>query len=388
MTGDPLPPRPLLCRTPLLPGESLGSYLVRLAAANGYDSLSLLTRLCNQRLAPLNVPRSNLIDPQRAEIFAVLASLTGLSSRELAQSSVHSFARAPLWAERSRSHLNLSGGAPLLLLDARLRSKYLWRDHQAQFCPDCLHEAAYHRLEWIPKEVWGCLEHRRLLLDRCPNCAAWVSVPDVVRCQCRKCGAALTDSTPATVLAPFDVFAQQTIRSWWGLAGPESAHLDEHLPNQPAPVLHQLFEMLQDSIRDELHPIQTVEDRYNVQQQAFQALANWPTGFRHFLRGCLEQQVRTQSYYSGCDFSGPVHLRDDSPFAFWICGLQDWPGLGFVQEAVAHFLVENHIRVEPGYWRTRLRIDADEELQKMACSFAEKGMERKAKMLEAMEEEP
>ncbi len=387
MTGDLIDQRPLLCRTPLLPGESLGSYLARLAAANGHDSLSLLTRLCNQRLAPLNVSQPNLIDPHRAEIFEVLASLAGLTPHELAQASAHSFARAPLWVERSRSRLDLSDGASLPLLDARLRSKYLLRDHQAQFCPDCLHEAAYHRLEWTPEEVWGCLAHRRLLLDRCPNCTAWVSVQDVARCQCRKCGADLSDSAPASVLAPFDVWVQKTIRSWWGLAGPETASSDGSLPDQPAPILHQLFEMVQDSLRDEPSTIQTVGDRYNLQRQAFQALTDWPTGFCHFLRGRLEQQVRIRSYYSGCDFSGPVHLRDDSPFAFWICGLQDRPGFGFVQEAGARFLAENHIRVEAGYWRTRLIIEADEELQKIARSLAEKGMERMAKMVESMGEE-
>jgi len=387
MTGDLLPQRPLLCRIPLLPGESLWSYLARLAAANGYDSLSLLTRLCNQRLAPLNLPRHNLLEPHHAETFAVLAALGGLTPRDLANASVHYFARAPLWAERGSSSLHLADGAPLQLLDARIRSKYLLREHAVRFCPECLREAAYHRLAWTLKEIWACLEHRRLLRDRCPNCAAQVSVRDVVRGQCRKCRADLTDSAPDYVLAPFDVFAQQTIRSWWGLAGPAVASTDWPLPDQPAPILHQLFELVQDAIRAATSVGPTVLDRYNVQLQAFQSLANWSTGFGNFLRGRLEQQVRIRSYYSGCDFSGPVHLRDDSPFGFWICGLQDRPGFGFVQEAVDRFLVENNIRVESGYRRTRLIIEADAELQKIARSLAEKGMERMARMLESMGED-
>lgn len=387
MTGDLLPPRPLLCRIPLLPGESLGSYLARLAAANGYDSLSLLLRLCNQRLAPLNLHRRNLSDPQRAEIFAVLAALACLTPRELAQASAHYFARAPLWAEWSSSRLHLADGAPLQILDARIRSKYLLRDHHAQFCPDCLREAAYHRLAWTPQEVWGCLEHRRLLRDHCPSCAAWVDVQDVVRGQCRECGADLTAAAPDSVLTPFDVFAQQTIRSWWGLAGPATASMNGSLPDQPAPILHQLFELVQDALRAATSAGQTVLDRYNVQLQAFQALADWPRGFCHFLRGRLEQQVRIRSYYSWCDFSGPVQLRDDSPVAFWVCGLQDRPGFGFVQEAVDRFLVENNIRVESECRRTRLIIEADAELQKIARPLAEKGMERVARLLESMGED-
>ncbi|MBN1955262.1 MAG: TniQ family protein [Anaerolineae bacterium] len=387
MTGDLLPQRPLLCRIPLLPGESLWSYLTRLAAANGYDSLSLLTRLCHQRLAPLHLHPRHLLEPQHAATFAVLAALGGLTPRELANASVHYFARAPLWAERGSSSLSLADGAPLPLLDARLRSKYLWREHEVRFCPECLQQAAYHRLAWTLKEVGGCLEHRRLLRDRCPNCAAQVSVQDVVRGQCRKCRADLAAAMPDDVLTPFDVFAQQTIRSWWGLAGPAPTDMDGSLPDQPAPILHQLFELVQDAIRAATAVGPTVLDRYNVQLQAFKALADWPTGFGNFLRGRLEQQVRIWSYYSGCDFSGPVHLRDDSPFGFWICGLQDRPGFGFVQEAVDRFLVANNIRVESGCRRTRLLIEADAELQRIARPLAEKGLERMARVLESMGED-
>jgi hypothetical protein len=389
MTEDILRHRPLLCRIPLLPGESLWSYLARLAAANGYDSLSLLTRLCNKRLATLKLHQRSLLEPQRSEIFAVLAALGCLTPRELANASVHYFARAPIWAERRSSRLHFADGAPLPLLDARIRSKYLLRDHGVRFCPDCLQQAAYHRLDWTLKEVWGCLEHQRLLRDRCPNCAAQVSVQDVVRCQCSKCRVDLADSASAYDLEPFGVFAQQTIRSWWGLHGPEATSPDWSLPDQPLAILHQLLQMVQDAIQAETSAVRTVADRYHIQLQAFQALVDWPTGFCNFLRGRLEHQVRIRSYYSWCDFSGPVYLRDDSPFAFWICGLQDRPGFGFVQETADRFLVANNIRLEPAYQRTRLIIEADEELRKIARPLTEKGLERVARALESMcEDDP
>ncbi len=46
-----IPLRPLLCRSPLLPDESLPSYLARLAAANGYEPSSILTTICNKHLS-------------------------------------------------------------------------------------------------------------------------------------------------------------------------------------------------------------------------------------------------------------------------------------------------------------------------------------------------
>ena len=384
MTEDMLAHRPLLCRIPLLPGESLGSYLTRLAAVNCYDPPSLLTRLCGRRLGVKSLRRRSLIHPNRAEIFEVLASLGGLTPRELANASIHYFARAPVLARMSNSTITLSDGAPLQLLDPRSRSRYLSPEHCARFCPDCLREAAYHRLDWTPQDIWACLEHRRFLLNQCPECNRWVSVRDVVQCQCETCGADLTDAAPGHSLEPFDIFAQRTIRTWWGLDVPEAASGDWSLLDQPVPTLHHLFGMMQESIEAEKSASRTVPGRYNVQRQAFKALADWPTGFCDFLRARLEHQVRIRSYDSWCDFSSPVCLRDNSPFAFWICGLPSWPRFGFVQEAVDRFFVENNIQVESEYAKTYYIIEADEELQEIARPIAEMVRKRIAKIVESL----
>jgi hypothetical protein len=239
--------RPLLCRVSLLPDESLLSYLSRLAAANCYEPFSLLTRLCDRYLATLGL-RDNLAYPKHPETFDVLASLTRLSPRELANASVHHFARAPILTELERSSIYLSDGDPLQLLSASTRSRHLLRAYHAQFCPDCLREAAYHRLAWMLKDVSGCLKHQRVLADRCQNCHSWVPVRDVARCQCSRCGADLTTVVTDSILEPFGSLAQKAVQVWWGLDTSSADRVVGMLPKQPSPTLHQLFGWLMDSI--------------------------------------------------------------------------------------------------------------------------------------------
>jgi hypothetical protein len=383
MAEDTLAHRRLLCRVPLLPGESLWSYLARLAAANCY-SPSMLALLCSKRIGIPGLRVDKLICPRHSEIFEALGSLGGLTPRELANASIHHFAQAPVLANMERTSITLADGAPLQLIHSLIRSRHLSPDYHVQFCPDCLREAAYHRLDWTPKDVWACLKHRRLLLDGCPVCDAWVSVQDVVRCQCSQCSANLTASAPPQALDPVGMFAQKTIRTWWGLDVPEIASMDTPLPDQPVPTLHHLFDALQDSLRAEVSTFRDVPAHHSIQLQAFKALADWPTGFCGFLRGRLEHCVRIQSYYSLCDFSRPVYLRNDSQLTTWLSGFQNWPILGFVQEAVDRFLVENNIRAEAEYRRTQFVIEADEELQRIARPLAQKGIERVAKIVESL----
>ena len=376
------PRRPLLCRIKLLPGESLWSYLGRLAAANCYGP-SILTRLCDKHLAALGL-RGSLTYPKSPETFDVLASLSRLTPRELANASVHYFARAPLWAEMKSSGIYLSDGDPFQLLDTRIRSRYLLRAHCVQFCPDCLREAAYHRLDWTLKDVLACLKHQRLLLNRCHNCHALARVQDVVRCQCHECGADLADAATDCVLEPFGMFTQRTIQAWWGLDVPAADSTTWTLPDQPVHVLHRLFEILMDSIKAATPIASKPSDRYQVQLRAFRALADWPTGFCDFLRGCLEHEVRLHSYYCWCDFSGPVYLRNDSSFAFWICGFRNWPTLDFVQAAVDRFLAENNVQVCSECRSTRILVEADEDLQRIARPLAQRGLERIARLMESL----
>jgi hypothetical protein len=379
--------RPLLCRAALLPDESLLSYLSRLAAANCYESPAMITKLCDRYLAALGL-RDNLAYPQHPETFDVLASLTRLSPRELANASVHHLAQAPLLTKLESPRIYLSDGEPFQLLNTPMRSRYLLRADRAQFCPDCLREAAYHRLSWMLKDVSGCLKHQCVLVDHCQSCHSLVQVQDVVRCQCGECGVDLTSAATDCLLDPLGLFAQRTVQAWWGLVTPPVDRVVGTLPKQPPPTLYRLFQWVRDSIEARRsHNRQfdrAVSDQHMVQSLAFKALTNWPIGFCDFLRKHLEWEVRMYSYLHCCDFSEPVYLRNGSSLAFWICEFQHWPEFSFVQEAVDRFLAANNIQVYSDYWSTRIRLEADEDLQKIARPIVQMVLERLAELIEAL----
>jgi hypothetical protein len=379
--------RTLLCRSSLLPDESLWSYLNRLAAANCYEPPSMLTKLCEKRLAVLGL-RDNLAYPKRPETFDVLASLTRLTPRELANASVHYFAQAPVLTGMESPRIHLSDDAPFQLLSTHIRSRYLLRADCAQFCPDCLREAAYHRRAWMLTDVLACVKHRRLLLNRCQKCHSLVQVQDIVRCQCSECGADFTNVAMDRRLEPFGLFAQRTVWAWWGLDTLAADSAAWPLPEQPPYALHHLFRSLADSIGPRaLQPSRfswTPSDRYKVQSLAFKALTDWPTGFCDFLRACLEHDVGTQSRTCCYDFSEPIHLGNESSLAFWICGFQHWPGLGFVQEAIDRFLAENNVQVCSDCQGTHIRVKADEDIQRISRFVAQRALERLSRIVEAL----
>jgi hypothetical protein len=350
----------------------------------------MFTKLCNQYLAELGL-QDDLAYPQYPETFDALASLTHLSPQELANASIHCFARSPILSVVERSTGYLSDGTLFQFLSRSFRSKYLL--HSARFCPDCLREAAYHHLAWMLKDVSGCLKHQCLLTERCQNCHSWVDIQDITRCKCGECRANLANVVTEP-MEPFGLFAQKIIRRWWGMEVPTSSENEttETLPEHPPRVLYQLFERLENSIeasqssREQF--TQTVQAQHIVQSLALKALTNWPLGFYGFLRKELEWEVKVHSYYHYCDFSGPVYLRNESTLAFWICGSQNSPEFSFVQDAVEQFLAANRIEIESDRRGTRtcihIRIEADESLQQIARPIAERAWERISAAVDAL----
>jgi len=376
--------RSLLCRPALLPDESWGSYLHRLAAANGYEPFSLLTKVCTLRLAELGV-RDNLMRPKRAETFVVLATLTRLTPHELALASVHAFAQAPIWTHHMETvHLDLGDGTSLPLLSSLLRSRHILRPEAAQFCPTCLREAAYHRRAWMLADVAACLRHQRLLHSCCPHCQAWVGVANIVRCQCGKCGADLSGVPREEMLTSQGLSAQRILRAWWGLEVPTAESDLVSLPSQPSHVLYPLFVMLLQAVEPGVSKHTPPTERYRGQTAAVGALDDWPRGFCAFLRARLEDDVRLYSYRYGYDFRNPVFLDRQAALNFWLTFFQDYPRLNFVQAAVERFLEENNMQVCSNSWKTRVRVTADEELQKIARPIAKKVHERLAKLVESL----
>ncbi len=379
--------RPLLCRPALLPDESLWSYLSRLADANAYDSPTLLTRLCTRRLAALGL-RDTLMHPKRPETFAVLAGLTHLSPRALANASLHSFTAAPLLQGLQRPTIYLMDGTSISLLDTFSRLRHMLLPERAQFCPECLREGAYHRRAWVLSDVSACLEHRRVLRNRCPDCGKWVSVRDVVRRQCGQCGVSFTRVEPEGWVTPFGAFAQSVTRYWWGLDPTPAGAGEWTLLAQSFHTVHFLFRFLMERLDSHMGRNNGASlpstRRYQVQECAFRLLSNWPVGFQKFLRVCLEHDVRVQSEHHGEDFRWPVFLKPNSELDFLFHRFWEEPKFRFIREVLDAFFAENNIQLCRSYGRWYLLLKADKKLRRMARRLSRKEQKRRAQVVELL----
>ena len=119
----------LLLRTPILPGESLPSYFVRLAKLNGYHTPNMVAQICQERLSQPDV----ITRPTRAETFARLAELVKLDDDRLYAASTHTFAMTILPASAEPELITLRSREAVVLLPSAVLRQHLWPEPDAQF---------------------------------------------------------------------------------------------------------------------------------------------------------------------------------------------------------------------------------------------------------------
>ncbi len=226
----------LLHRPPPLLDESLPSFLIRLAQENFYHSPTMVIRLCQERLAcPDNITR-----PTSTETYRLLSALTTTSADDLYAASVHRFASTLIPPPSYQSpSVRLPSGKTVPVLSRFLLGQHLWPQTDVQFCPLCLQEALYHRLNWMPLAVAVCLHHQCLLVRGCPHCAKNISVADILKAQCPNCTLSLPDmSVNSVALDKFGLFSQTLLQASLGLCRPPPAKSHSSLPDMPPAVLY------------------------------------------------------------------------------------------------------------------------------------------------------
>jgi hypothetical protein len=243
-----------------------------------------------ERLFQANYPvrRESLL--QEDELVH-LTILTGLSREDLLIASDIYFAQ-------ENFHLSYSGESSASLVVRIHPTRAAW------YCPECLAEAAYHRLIWRPVSSAACLKHICQLVNSCPQCQGPVSVYDVVRLRCSHCCADLRKANPIALAEDEPMLLAQTAMQSWltGYSMP-----DLHWPQQPPAALCRLADGLALGVvylsLHQLHPrIPGLNGkpgtRHNLMMQlspiqilraytlAVQCMVNWPEGFRRFLYWC------------------------------------------------------------------------------------------------------
>lgn len=355
--------RSFLCRSSLLPGESLASLLVRLAGLNAYPSANMVFSVVQERLAVKDV----LARPVQTGTYQMLADFIRLTSANIYQATPYVFTGILTLPDDEMMPIVLPDDQVAPGRTASFLRHHIRSTHRAAYCPRCLQNAPYHRLAWMPFAVNICREHLCLLVSSCPVCQSLLRLTDVVSRRCRKCRFDLTQAVTTDVSADtFGLFAQTMMMSWFGLAT-EEANLPTmeswwaaSLPQQPKPVLYRLVTGIQRSLRgfgpewaywpreNSCFPPDSAslprhgglitslppETAYLFLATAFKALINWPQGFYAFLDAHL------------CRHGSPGSPKFPQDFGtlYRSCLARDWssPPFQFVQAAFDDYLVEKY----------------------------------------------
>lgn len=171
------------------PGESLSSWLIRLARGNGLDLPDFCRTLWGRGFWRSRGDLDRIDDLARLE---PLVAGTGLPMRRIWPLTLNSIdARL---TRRCTDLWLLSSGD----------SGYSRPRYTRQACPVCLAQSADHKLVWRFAFATFCMPHMRLLIDRCPNCRSRLHPAQAPREQdpfrmCFNCGGSLTAAPSLSV---------------------------------------------------------------------------------------------------------------------------------------------------------------------------------------------
>jgi hypothetical protein len=360
-TARPIPP--LLRRTQLLPGESLPSLLERLAQLNYYPSLHILRDICYEQPDVMGANQDNLACPHWVEGFLRLTELTRIAPEDLYTASNHRF--APFLNPPGQTPLEIpwSGSTSKIVLTDNLAYGCLRSTTTAQYCPHCLKDTAYHRLNWVPLPAAICLEHHCLLVNQCPRCRKQLSIGEITKNRCKACQANLYMAESLSVEEDeLGILSQQVIQSWFSAVDVSELSLQYNLPSCPPAVLYRFLQNLSRRLLnrqedwdvlsaplDKLHGLiaSSIQKRQSLQsltpeaifhlyRTAFTAVMDWPTGLFQFLDA-----------YSGCSSTCQTPTDRNRHLSTirnnWF--QRDWknPDLKFVQQSFIDYLLIRNI---------------------------------------------
>lgn len=353
--------QPLICRLPLLPGESLPSLLARLARENEYEPPSLLLGLLREPEESLKI---RLVCPMRASTFERIVSLSCISPYELYKATAHSFTQVLTPPESTFEYLELCNDAHLPLLSYKFAALHLRPDSKGQFCSLCLKENAYHQIIWLSNACSACLKHKILLDNTCPECREAVRIRDIIDRNCSKCRTDLSEALPNSVKHDaFGLFAQAAIQSWLTQCNNPLPTV-YFLPKQTPRVLYRVLDKLKNAIQKVskdwpfLHRIDALEyslplsippetrtltpyESYCIYATAFKGIIDWPNGFNSFLTAYRDRNRKNSS--NDDQHLGGVQEILGAIYKTCIYGIRREPSLQFVKDAIGRYLIENQI---------------------------------------------
>lgn len=206
------------------PDEFLLSYLIRMAQVNCYDSFDTFANTIHQYSSVFGV-RDSLVNPARPETYKALSNLCCVSERELFEHTVHKYAGLFFLYEKKEKlpSVKFSDGSCGQIINHETFRRNCRPLLKTAFCPECLKEAGYFRMDWHTLSTTVCLHHNVLLVDTCQKCGSSLSIFDIVYGQCKNCSFNLKTSDSISV--DFDrlsILGQTILSSWMGTGEPIS----------------------------------------------------------------------------------------------------------------------------------------------------------------------
>lgn len=342
--------------------EHLYSYLYRVSKQNHYTALSTFTNVISNQANDKNF--SNAYAIPKVKTMVTMSNMLNISVQQIIQHSFNRFIEifAPYKDEPQK--ITLSDGSVITLGDRESIRRNCRPIHISAFCPDCLAEAAYLRLHWNLLSSTVCIEHRKLLLDRCQNCNSKLHAVDIIECECSNCGSDLRKQRAVSVEDDLiSVLMQKIINGWMGLSAPIDT-----IPDVTPAILFRVFNGLKLNLqllsenqlrkenidlaidrRGKINWTQPISKIHDMNIKAIRALLNFPTGLYEFWDSIRNQNIK-----------GNISLGLGQLYWGWID--KRWLGYEyeFLQKAFNEYLVNHEEILTPVIAKTRRFADYPE----------------------------
>lgn len=349
----------LINRSPIRLGESLPSHLDHLASINHYMPVTVLYGHIRDLAS---APYELFLRTSKSAVFQAISDLSGNDLSALYQASIHSFAQVVTPPDKALDYFKL-GSDKLPRLSDDTKQNDFQPDHQAKYCPFCLREDQYHRIQWWPVAISACIKHKCLLVGSCNKCKNRVSTAAVSQGICRSCGSLLADSEAISLTDDLHGLMTQEIVQSWLLDRKVTKHLSS-VPTTNVRVLYRLLDgfrfsamiagedwpyqhtlpQLEESLRTDARTRMSPSESYRLYATASKALIDWPKGFYEFLDSSYQRPNQEQA--SGVKRLGRVYTN-------WV--MRHWIGsdFAFVREAFNDYL-SSHASPLPSIFLTNL----------------------------------
>lgn len=360
----------LLRKVALLDGESLPSFLYRMATANHYQPFTLFKGLLQDWIDQQGVD-DRCTSPKTMQAFEVIASLCGEDSADaIFLSTVQRFSSVILpLKDQILSTSSIDSKSESLLRPEVIRNHFR-PDNMAVFCPGCLKERLYHRLSWSLLAHTACTKHKCLLVDRCQTCQSRLRIEDIVSGRCPKCDFDLLGTqTVDLTIDELGLEIQQLLLSLFF----ESFYTGalKGVPKVSSYVLYSLFYGLRSYIQSRtsnkfIHSFPgekrftrlpkgtskkaiNIELQYKINVTAVKALLDWPINFYEFLDKFRDQK------------NNEIGLGLGNFFWSWLEDKWSSSEFDFVQTAYNNYLLQNQRILRPNIHKAA-RIQSNPEL--------------------------